>query len=127
MSAKNSIIILFSKYRALMPYILAQSKLETANFTSKVFRENNNMFGMKLPRIRPTTATGAGLLSPEGNNYANYTSTAESLQDLFLWMDNTKFPLAVVDSEQYARELKQRNFYGVTQAQYLKNLNFWLT
>lgn len=38
--------------------VLAQAKIETGNFTSKIFRENNNMFGMKLPGRRTTTAVG---------------------------------------------------------------------
>ena len=38
---------------------LAQMKLESANGTSSMFRENNNLFGMKLPKKRPTTALGA--------------------------------------------------------------------
>ena len=30
----------------------AQAMLESGNFTSKIFRENNNMFGMKQARVR---------------------------------------------------------------------------
>ena len=35
------------------PHIVyAQAMLESGNFTSKIFRENNNMFGMKQARVR---------------------------------------------------------------------------
>ena len=35
------------------PYIIyAQAMLESGNFTSKIFKENNNMFGMKQARVR---------------------------------------------------------------------------
>ena len=41
------------------PYIaLAQAKLETGNYTSKIFRESNNLFGMKEAKSRITTAKG---------------------------------------------------------------------
>lgn len=127
MGLKSRAILLLSKYRALYPYIVAQGKLESGNFSSRVFKTNNNYFGMKLPTKRPTTAIGAGLMSPEGNNYANYSSESDSVQDLLLWMDYTKFPLAVEDSNQYVTELKKRNYFGSSAEAYLKNINYWLT
>jgi uncharacterized FlgJ-related protein len=60
---------------------LAQAKIETGNFTSKIFIENNNMFGMKLPERRRTTAIG------EKHNHAEYTSWIQSLIDYKLWQD----------------------------------------
>lgn len=38
--------------------VLAQSKLESGNFKSHIFLENNNMFGMKEAKRRPTTNKG---------------------------------------------------------------------
>jgi len=38
--------------------VLAQSELESNHYKSPIFKENNNMFGMKQARIRPTTNTG---------------------------------------------------------------------
>lgn len=35
--------------------VLAQAKLETGNFTSQVFKNNNNLFGMKRAYKRPST------------------------------------------------------------------------
>ena len=61
--------------------VLAQAKIETGNFTSKIFRENNNMFGMKLPYRRQTTAVG------ESRNHAKYTSWIQSIRDYKLWQD----------------------------------------
>ena len=61
--------------------VLAQSRLETGNFTSKVFKENNNLFGMKLPRVRSTTAIG------EQNNHASYIRWQHSVADYKLWQD----------------------------------------
>lgn len=61
--------------------VMAQSRLETGNFTSKVFKENNNLFGMKLPRVRNTTAIG------EQNSHATYASWLQSVADYKLWQD----------------------------------------
>ena len=38
--------------------VLAQIKLETSNFSSKIFRENWNLFGMKQAAVRANTAKG---------------------------------------------------------------------
>lgn len=62
--------------------VLAQARLETGNFTSKVFKENNNLFGMKLPRVRNTTAIG------EQNSHADYASWRQSIIDYKLWQDD---------------------------------------
>lgn len=83
---------------------LAQARLETGHFTSKIFRENKNMFGMKLPRIRRTTAIG------EQNNHAKYTTWIESLVDYKLWQSevlkkaNTKRKYLKYLSENYAQD-----------------------
>lgn len=127
MGLKSRVVILFSKYRALMPYIIAQAKLESGNFTSRVFKTDNNYFGMKLPVKRPTVAAGPGLMSPEGNNYAHYNSESDSVTDLLLWMEYTKFPVSVDSPEQYTRELKSRNYFGASEVVYLKNIKYWLT
>lgn len=60
---------------------LAQSMLETGHFKSRVFIENNNLFGMRKPEIRKTTAVG------EKNNHALYDSWIDSVKDYKLWQD----------------------------------------
>lgn len=35
--------------------VIKQAKIESGNFTSKIYQENNNMFGMKKVYNRPTT------------------------------------------------------------------------
>jgi hypothetical protein len=58
------------------PHIVyAQAILETGNFRSSIFLENNNLFGMKVSKLRPTTNKG------EENNHAYYNNWKESVQD----------------------------------------------
>lgn len=61
--------------------VLAQAKIETGYFTSRIFRENKNLFGMKLPRSRTTTAVG------ENRNHAVYLDWKQSVYDYKLWQD----------------------------------------
>lgn len=54
---KDSLLNKLYSLRIQHPYIVyAQAIVESGNFTSKLFRENKNMFGMKMPNSRVTTA-----------------------------------------------------------------------
>lgn len=59
--------------------VLAQAKVETGHFTSNIFKENNNLFGMKVAWNRPTTAIG------RNRGHAVYSSWRESLLDYALY------------------------------------------
>lgn len=62
--------------------VYAQAILETGHFTSSLFQQNNNTFGMKLPKVRTTTALG------EKSNHAYYESWQSSVEDYKLWQDS---------------------------------------
>jgi uncharacterized FlgJ-related protein len=58
------------------PHIVyAQAKIESGNFKSAVFKQNNNLFGMKQARARVNTAKGTNL------NHAYYDNWKESVYD----------------------------------------------
>lgn len=59
--------------------ILAQAVLESGHFKSAVFKENNNLFGMKLPRKRYTLCTGTNL------NHGYFENWKVSLEDRFIY------------------------------------------
>lgn len=126
MGLKARGFILLTKYRALLPYIIAQAKHETGNYKSRLYLDSNNLFGMKMPERRPTIAT-KGFLSPEGNNYAQYKSDFESLQDLLLWMDFVKFPVRVQSPDEYAKSLKAKSYFGDTVENYTNGLKRFLS
>lgn len=60
----------------------AQAILESGHFKSKVARQNNNLFGMRMPKQRKTTAIGTN------GGYARYKSWQASVRDYKLWQDN---------------------------------------
>jgi len=128
MNEANRAIIRNSKYSALLPYIVAQAKHETGNFQSGVYNNNLNMFGMLMPRKRPTLATpGTPSRETPGAFWAKFKTDGDSIRDLFLWMDYTKFPLLVSDADEYANELKQRSYYGDTVTNYSNALKAWIS
>lgn len=59
--------------------VYAQARLETNGFKSKIFRENNNLFGMKASTRRSSTNKG------EQHGHAYYDSWRESVLDFALW------------------------------------------
>lgn len=82
------------------PWIaLAQAKLETGNFTSKVFRENSNLFGMREAKQRISTAIGTE------NNHAYYYSWTESVLDYSFYQ--CRYLSGIQTEEQYFQYLGQ--------------------
>lgn len=59
--------------------VLAQMKLESGHYKSKLAKENNNYFGMKHPSRRATTSLGSK------NGFASYKNWVCSVLDYALW------------------------------------------
>jgi hypothetical protein len=67
-----------------IPFGIAQCRLESNNYTSNVFKTNNNLNGYKYV-AGAEFQDGPGLMSPEGDNYANYDSVENSAHELSGW------------------------------------------
>ena len=59
--------------------VLAQAHLESGKFTSGIFVNNNNLFGMRQARLRPTTNKGSR------NGFAKYDHWRDSVMDYILY------------------------------------------
>lgn len=59
--------------------LLAQAKLESGNYSSKIFQSNNNLYGMKRVYKRPTTQQG------DDKGYGYYSNWCLSVLDRILW------------------------------------------
>jgi uncharacterized FlgJ-related protein len=79
--------------------VFAQAILESGHFKSKVFKENNNLFGMRQPSKRATVSKG------RLNGYAVYDFWQESVEDYYLYQEYT---------------FRKRTF---TRSEYLSRLN----
>jgi len=78
----DSILYLFLKdNNAWYPEILLkQAKIESGNYTSNVYMNTNNLYGMKKVGKRQTTQ-----LNNTYNGYGCYTNWCESVLDRMLW------------------------------------------
>jgi uncharacterized FlgJ-related protein len=73
---EEKLIDLLKELNVRFPHIvLAQAKLESGNYKSKVFLQNHNLFGMKQAKVRINTAKGTQY------NHAYYDSWKESVYD----------------------------------------------
>ncbi len=98
--SEDKLIEKLKELNVKFPYIvLAQAKVETGNFTSKIFREGNNLFGMKEAKMRATTAKGTE------NNHACYENWTQSVYDYALYQ--CRYLSALSNDEQYFQYLEQ--------------------
>lgn len=102
----------------LLPYIEAQARHESGNYSSRLAREQNNLFGMKKPLSRRFVGS-----KDSQNSYMTYDSYQQSVEDLFLWMDSMNFPVNVSGSGQYVNELKRRNYFEDNLKTYTDGVN----
>lgn len=108
--------------------LVAQAKHESANFTSSVYRNNNNAFGYKY-----VGQSGAmkGTVSPEGDYYARYVSLYSSATEVVNWWKRrikegkVKSWQDISTPESYSLALKTCGYYGDSVSNYLAGLKRW--
>jgi uncharacterized FlgJ-related protein len=66
--------------------IYNQARLETANFTSRVFKQANNLFGMHSPRIRENLTSGY-IIADNRRKVAKYNKWQDSVLDIMLYFE----------------------------------------
>jgi hypothetical protein len=78
-SKENLARLIYTLKIAHPDIVMAQAIIESGNFKSNIFKENNNLFGMKMPEYRKTTAIGIN------RGHAVYRNWRESVIDYALW------------------------------------------
>ena len=87
--------------------VLAQSELESQHYTSPIFKENHNLYGMKQARIRPTTNLGTN------RGHAIYNNWRESVVDYAMY------------SATYLNDIKtEEQYYQYLQSYYAEDPNY---
>ena len=106
----------------LCKFATAQAAHETSAFSSSIFIQNNNAFGMKW----------AGQINAKGekSGYANYNSVNNSVADFVAWWTRKRssllsLPLYVNSIESYVRFLKNNNYFEDTEENYLKGCKYF--
>lgn len=97
-------------------YATAQAAHETADFTSQLFKENNNAFGMMY--------VGQAAAKGKKNGYAYYDNIEQSAEDMAVYYVKARaalpfFPLFVNSIEKYVTFLKNRGYFTAPLSEYL--------
>jgi hypothetical protein len=111
--SESNLDFMLTKFNVRFPEIVkAQVQLETGNYSSKVYRENNNLFGMKKAYRRPSTCKGMK------NGHCYYDDWFDSVIDYILYqrvflskIDNVDDYLKVLQNSyaedpRYAKKLR---------------------
>jgi hypothetical protein len=118
-----------SEFKALRPYIEAQAKHESANFTSRLAKEANNIFGMQKVSKRKNYQIGS-IIAEGGKPFGVYATKDDAVRDFLEWLRQWKtqpFPRSVQGAEHYAIELRKRNYFSDDLANYKEGLLLWMT
>ena len=89
----------------LSQIILAQAKHESGNFTSVIFEENWNPFGMKQARVRQNTAIGTN------RGHAVYLSLYDAVLDYVYYMRARNIPFQGESVNSYVMILKSKGYF----------------
>lgn len=90
----------FSKISTSVIY--AQAVHETGDFKSKIFRENNNLFGMRQAKVRKNYATGTK------SGHATFKTHNDSIRDYFERQKN--FRISAVNDEEFILSTVNSNY-----------------
>lgn len=134
-----------SDYKATKRNWLAVSKMETAGWTSKLFINGFNLWGMKKAKVRPNTQESSqwgyagremNLLPnavtqtlkyiPGQSQWATYKNLPDAVEDIILWMQYTKFPNRPMSLREHVFEMKKRSYFvGEDLEEYLNKILAW--
>ncbi|WP_411273832.1 glucosaminidase domain-containing protein [Daejeonella sp.] len=105
--SERALVMLMKELKIKYPEVaLSQARLETGNFTSAIFKENHNLFGMKMAELRPTSAIGIN------RGHASYSNWKESVVDYALFQSFIISRLKTVSRDAYRQHIQK--YYSET-------------
>ncbi|MGD0340271.1 MAG: glucosaminidase domain-containing protein [Bacteroidales bacterium] len=124
----NNALTVYSELKALgmsdniAKYATAQAGHETGGFTSAIFKENNNCFGMNYE--------GQVNAKGEKNGYAYYDRISDSVSDWLAWYVRNRnkllsLPLFITSLESFVSFLKNNDYFTDTEANYLAGCQYY--
>lgn len=105
----------FNYYQAQL--ITAQAAHETGNFTSDIFKQNNNLFGMKYAKQK--------FAAGEKNGHAYYNTLEDSAKDFKIYYSLNDYNPTYKDIQTYIEALKEKKYFEAPGAEYLNGVKFF--
>ena len=108
-------------------FIVAQAAHESDNFTSLLFKSDNNSFGMTYQGQREATKSNKSFTDSQGRIffYASYTHLGQAVQDYKRLFKS--YGIVVLNTlESFVKLLKKMRYFEAPEAEYLKGCTwFW--
>lgn len=95
---------------------VAVSAFETGNWTSALYNDAHNMFGMKQPQRRETLSIG------EKNDFAAFRNNADSVGDLLLYMQEFNYPASFDSLESMVNFMKSKGYFEESVQMYFEGV-----
>ena len=115
LNLKDSVLNFIYDMRLEHPYIVyAQAVLESNDFTSNIFKENNNCFGMKVATVRQSTNKGSQY------DHAVFDNWKDCIIDYALYQ--ARYLSNIKTEEQYFTYLEQSYAEDPNYIQKLKSI-----
>lgn len=103
---------------AMAKMIVAQSRHETGNYTSKLFQDWNNPWGMMHPLKRTTASAGA---NPSG--FATYENLDDAARDYVYYLQALGYNQSYPDVRAFVSELKKKGYFEDNLTTYMSSVN----
>jgi len=98
--------------------IVAVSAFETGYWTSRIYKRNRNLFGMKHPSIRKTTSLG------EMNDHAYYQNKDNSLKDFVFYLRYFGYSGEYgIDLYRFVLEMQLKGYFEIDFFDYYKGVS----
>ena len=97
--------------------ITAQAAHETANFTSEVFLQNNNLFGFRRAAPYPTFSKGLK------NSYSDYENIEDSIKDFTLYYREFRYPKVFLSVFSYVMAIYQKGYFEDDPEKYARGVS----
>ena len=131
-----------SEYRNSKKNRFLVSKMETAGWSSPLFINGLNLWGMKKAKRRPNTQESSVYGVPGRDNqisitgivsevtgqseWAKYANLNDAVKDIILWCEYTKFPKEKLSLRSHVEEMKKRGYFvGEDVSEYLGKILAW--
>lgn len=116
----------------LAKLLTAQSAFETANFTSKLFKTQNNLNGMKEAKLRDTTDIDEGYILAEAGvqkadsvGYSEYHSINEAALDMRKYWLSFKLPEYFDSVKDFCAALKNKGYFEASLSGYTIGVKYY--
>ena len=103
---------------SLAKMIVAQSRHETGNYSSNLFKTYNNPWGMMHPLKRQTASAGA---NPSG--FATYENLDDAARDYVYYLQALGYNNSYLDVRSFVSELKKKGYFEDNLTSYMSSVN----